>query len=230
MNRVFLSILLLLSSAGLLQAQDIVTRKNGDYLRGIIKGCDAYTVLIEDEKGTEKLLKVKDVKDFFWNGDTYVSKTFFDAKKPEERFARVLETGAINLYAIGGSPASQPVQRSAVRARPSIGLGMGSGGMGGGLGGSISFGGGRSAGDERPQQAAKTWYYIERPGKNGVQPIPLAIVTPETSKRAVKDILLFNLGDDAELAAQVNASADFNRKEVQALIKAYNLKHGASRP
>ncbi|WP_129716800.1 hypothetical protein [Pedobacter sp. SYP-B3415] len=230
MNRVILSIIFFLFSGTLLHGQDIITRRNGDYLRGIIKACDAYNVVIEDERGGEKIFKIKDVRDFFWNGDTYIVKTFFDAKKPEERFAKVLESGAVNLYAVGGSPTAQPSQRSTVRARPNIGVGMGTGGLGGGIGGSISFGGGRGSADDRPQPAPKTWYYVEKPGKNGVQSIPFAIVTPDAYKRAVKDILLLNLGDDPEIAAQINTSEAFDRKDVLALIKAYNTKHPSKQP
>lgn len=140
-------------------SQDIIVKTNGDILRGTILGTD-YTVLkyTLDDK-TQIISGMKEVKQFVWNAETFIIKTFFGKKKAEDRFVKIIETGKVNLYAIGGNNVAAAPQEPRVKVRPNIGIGMGSGGgMGGGVGGTISFGGGRR--DDQPAQLGQRKHSI----------------------------------------------------------------------
>ncbi len=126
-------------------AQDAVTISDGNFVRGTVKATDFATVYLMNDDKTVTEYKAKDIQSFLWNGDTYVSKPIVFKKNMEFRFFKVIELGAVNLYSLGGDTGIEQAQpREKTRIRPSIGIGMGTGGFGGvGVGGGITFGGGR---------------------------------------------------------------------------------------
>lgn len=195
-------------------SQDILVHSNGDIERTTILGTDFSSVKYTLGDGSSAVLGLKELKEFVWNGETYVKKTFFDQKKAQDRFAKLIETGTVNLYAIGGANNVPSAPESRVKVRPSIGIGTGTGGMGGGIGGSISFGGGRS---EAPvSRSSKTFYFIEKPGTGAIQEVPV------TDTRKTAAILLQKLGDDADLADRIKNTDEFTSSALIAFIKAYN--------
>jgi hypothetical protein len=202
-------------------AQDAVIIEDGNFVRGTIKGASGTEVqLLRDDNVVQKF-KAADIKEFLWNGDIYVSKTLLVKEKMEQRFLKVEETGEIYLYSLGSSSVKEgeePERR--VRVRPSIGVGIGSGGYGGvGFGGGIMIGGGGGRKKQKKSQAIT--YYIEKPGSGPIQEIPLS-GTSGNKTEAVKNILLQKLSNDEDLVARLKATEDFDAKNVQAFVKAYN--------
>ena len=206
---------------GTAAAQDAVIIEDGNFVRGTIQGTDLATVRIMLDDKTVADYKAKDIKEFLWNGDTYVSKPIIFKKRMEHRFFKVEELGAVNLYSLGAtSEAAAPEKR--VKVRPSIGVGLGSGGYGGvGLGGGITIGGGRRDGDNPRRSKRSAVYYIEKPGTGPLQAISLDGNSANKTEQ-VKVILLQKLNNDEDLAERIKATESFDTKNVQAFVNAYN--------
>ncbi|MCZ4243377.1 hypothetical protein [Pedobacter punctiformis] len=206
-------------------AQDFVVKNNDEVIRGTIKGTDYFSVFISQNDEADVVLSASNVKNFFWNGDTYLSKGFANKKNFEYRFVKVIELGAVNLYAFGGGTL-MPVQKERkVRFRPSVGIGAGAGGYSGmGMGGGISIGGGGNR-NNTPEQLAGSMavrYFIEKPGTGPLQELPIKAITDADKKAVVKSILLQKLGDQSALLEKVEANTELNSRDVIELVKAYN--------
>jgi len=218
-----LSVFLFLLTLNQLSAQDFIVKNNDDVIRGTIKGTDYFSVFISANDEADVILPAKDVKNFFWNGDSFVSKGFANGRNFEYRFVKVIEMGTVNLYSFGGGTLVPAVKEKKVKFRPSIGIGTGTGGYGGmGMGGGISIGGGRNAAPERPAGAPVVRYFIEKPGAGPLQEVPMKAITEDTKKTEVKNILLQKMGDQPTLRAKVEAGTDFNSRDVIEWVKEYN--------
>lgn len=215
-----ISVLLIIINS--VSAQDFIVKNNDDVIRGTIKGTDYFSVFISANDEADVILPAKDVKNFFWNGNSYVSKGFATGKNLEYRFVKVIEMGRVNLYSFGGEKLMPVQKQKKVRFSPSIGIGTGTGGYGGmGLGGGVSIGGGRNM-PERPAGAPVVRYFIEKPGAGPLQEIPVKAITEDSRKAEVKTILLQKLGDKPDLKELVEANTALNAKEVTELVRAYN--------
>ena len=205
------------------KAQDAVLISEGNFVRGEIKGTNYESVFIQLEEQGLKEYKAKDIRSFLWNGDTYESKPYIVGKKAVVKFFKLIESGKVNLYAVGGtSGVEEPVQPR-VKARPTFGVGMGTGGgMGGGLGGGVSINlGGNRGGAERPAGAppkAKVFYFIEKPGTGPMQ----EIAADGSRTAATKNLLLAKLTGDEGLTESIKATESFDEKMLIALVKSYN--------
>ncbi|MDN3587735.1 hypothetical protein QWY86_13715 [Pedobacter aquatilis] len=204
-------------------AQDFVIKNNDDVIRGTIKGTDYFSVFISANDEADVILLAKDVKNFFWNGNSYISKGFANKKNFEYRFVKVIETGTVNLYSFGGGTLVPAKKEKNVRFRPSVGIGTGTGGFGGmGMGGGISIGGGRNSAPEPPIGAPVVRYFIEKPGTGPLQEIPIKAITEDERKIEVRSILLQKLGDQTALRAKIETNTSLNSKDVVEFIKEYN--------
>ncbi|RNL49717.1 hypothetical protein [Pedobacter jejuensis] len=223
MRNLFFLVTLFFFSFQHASAQDFIVKNNDDVIRGTIKGTDYFSVFIKANDETDVILPAKDIKNFFWNGNTYLSKGFATGKNLEYRFVKVLEMGKVNLYAFGGEALMPAQKQKRVRFSPSIGIGTGTGGYGSGmgLGGGVSIGGGRNN-DNRPAGAPLVRYFIEKPGAGPLQEIPIKAITEDTRKAEVKTILLQKLGDNPNLKAEVEANTALNSKEVTEMVRKYN--------
>lgn len=218
-----LSVFLFLLTLDQLSAQDFIVKNNDDVIRGTIKGTDYFSVFISANDEADVILPAKDVKNFFWNGDSFMSKGFANGRNFEYRFVKVIEMGTVNLYSFGGGTLVPAVKEKKVKFRPSIGIGTGTGGYGGmGMGGGISIGSGRNAAPERPAGAPVVRYFIEKPGAGPLQEVPMKAITEDTKKTEVKNILLQKMGDQPTLKAKVEAGTDFNSRDVIEWVKEYN--------
>jgi hypothetical protein len=218
-----LSVFLFLLTLNQLSAQDFIVKNNDDVIRGTIKGTDYFSVFISANDEADVILPAKDVKNFFWNGDSFLSKGFANGRNFEYRFVKVIEMGTVNLYSFGGGTLVPAVKEKKVKFRPSIGIGTGTGGYGGmGMGGGISIGGGRNAAPERRAGAPVVRYFIEKPGAGPLQEVPMKAITEDTKKIEVKNILLQKMGDQPALKAKVEAGTDFNSRDVIEWVKEYN--------
>ena len=216
------SISVLLFIINSVSAQDFIVKNNDDVIRGTIKGTDYFSVFISANDEADVILPARDVKNFFWNGNSYLSKGFATGKNLEYRFVKVIEMGKVNLYSFGGEKLMPVQKQKKVRFSPSIGIGTGTGGYGGmGLGGGVSIGGGRNM-PERPAGAPIIRYFIEKPGAGPLQEIPVKAITDDSRKAEVKTILLQKLGDKPGLKELVEANTALNTKEVTELIRKYN--------
>lgn len=225
----YIAVLLFFVSACLsAAAQDVVMLDSSNFVRGTIKGTDYNTVSLLKDDQVEVLYKAKDVKEFLWNGETYVSKPIINNKKVEQRFFKVIEMGTVNMYAIGeqsGDPTAPQEKR--VRVSPSVGIGLGSGGLsrggfgGVGIGGGISIGGGRRS-NTKKAVGRKALYFIEKPGSGPMLEIQL---NSSSDQQRVKQILLEKLNNDEDLAERIRETESFDAKSVAAYVKAYNLMH-----
>ena len=203
-------------------AQDFIVKNNDDVIRGTIKGTDYFSVFIRANDEADVILPARDIKNFFWNGDSFVSKGFANGRNFDYRFVKVIEMGTVNLYSFGGGTLIPAVKEKKVKFRPSIGIGTGTGGYGGmGMGGGISIGGGNSA-PERPAGAPVVRYFIEKPGAGPLQEVPMKAITDDAKKGEVRTILLQKLGDQPDLKAKVETSAEFNSRDVIEWVKEYN--------
>lgn len=221
--KLLLSAFIILLSINSISAQDFIVKNNDDVIRGTIKGTDYFSVYISANDEADVILPAKDVKNFFWNGNSFMSKGFANGKNFEYRFVKLIELGTVNLYSFGGGTLVPAVKEKKVKFRPSVGIGTGTGGFGGmGMGGGISIGGGRNAVPERPAGAPAIRYFIEKPGAGPLQEVPMKAITDEDKKANVKSILLQKLGDDATLKAKVENGNTFNSREVIELVKEYN--------
>ncbi len=209
---------------GIAHAQDAVIIEDGNFIRGTIKGTDFSTVQLLRDDQTLVLYKAKDIKEFLWNGDTFVSKPVVIKKKMEFRFFKIEEHGMVNLYSIGNITTEESQEKS-VRVRPSIGVGLGSGGYGGvGFGGGISIGGGRRNHNGKGRGNKKATYYLERLGTGPLLELPLD-GTSSAKTDQVKAILLQKLNNDDDLAERIKTTDRFDAKNVQAFVSAYNAMH-----
>jgi len=205
-------------------AQDIVVISEGNFIRGTIQGTDYSNVAIKQEDNVVALYKAKDIKEFLWNGETYVSKPIVVKKKMEHRFFKLVEHGAVNLYSIGGTAATGQPEPKRTKVRPSFGVGGGTGGFGG-LGGgvSISLGGGRSRSEEgKSAQAMPTAYFIEKFGTGPMLEIPIEDGNSDNKNQRIKSVLLQKLTNDEDLAERINATESFDAKLIRAFVSAYN--------
>lgn len=223
------TLLLLLIIAGIgVQAQDIVVISEGNFLRGTIQATDFSSVVLTKEDESVAQYKASDIKEFVWNGETYVSKPIVIKNKMEHRFFKLIEQGAINLYAIGGrTGAIEAPAPKRTRIRPSIGVGAGTGGFGGvGMGGSISIGGGGRNRDEAPvRRAMPNTFFIEKFGTGPMLELPVDAADTEKKTQQIKNALLQKLTNDDDLAERINATEVFDAKLVRAFITAYNAVH-----
>lgn len=218
----FFLITIILSGFQIVSAQDFIVKNNDDVIRGTIKGTDYFSVFISANDEADVILPARDVKNFFWNGNSYLSKGFATGKNLEYRFVKVIEIGKVNLYSFGGEKLMPVQKQKKVRFSPSIGIGTGTGGYGGmGLGGGVSIGGGRNM-PERPAGAPVIRYFIEKPGAGPLQEIPIKAITDDFRKAEVKTILLQKLGDEPGLKQLVEANTALNTKEVAELVRTYN--------
>lgn len=209
-----LLLLLLCAFSSFAHAQDVIVHANGDIERTTILGTDYSSVKYTLGDGSAAILTLKQVKEFMWNGETYIKKTFFDQKKAYDRFVKVIELGKVNLYAIGGSNQVTSAPESRVKVRPNFGVGMGTGGLGGGIGGTISIGGGRS--EVSQPRSTRTFYFVEKPGSGPILEVPV------TDTRKTSAILLQKIGDDTDLASRIKETDEFTASALIAFIKAYN--------
>jgi len=217
------SAFLLFFALNKLSAQDFIVKNNDDVIRGTIKGTDYFSVFISANDEADVILPAKDIKNFFWNGNSFVSKGFANGRNFEYRFVKVIEMGTVNLYSFGGGTLVPPVKEKKVKFRPSIGIGTGTGGFGGmGMGGGISIGGGNNATPERPVGAPVVRYFIEKPGAGPLQEVPMKAITDDAKKIEVKNILLQKMGDQPALKAKVETSTEFNSRDVIEWVKEYN--------
>jgi hypothetical protein len=202
------------------RAQDVVILDSINNVRGTIKGTDYFTVTLANDDKSEVVYKAKDVQEFLWNGETFISKEVTFKGKPAYRFFKVLEMGTVNLYTIGGDNGVEKKQ-SRVRFSPEVGIGIGSGGYGGfGLGGGISIGGGRR--NDVPKPSRNALYFIEKPGAGPMQEIQF---NAGNSDQRIEDILLGTLNNDDDLAERIKDTKEFDLKNVAGFVKAYNLMH-----
>jgi len=223
----YLSTLVLFSLIAIAaSAQDAIVIDTGNFVRGTIQGTDYLTVGLKKDDGTIEKYNAKDIKEFLWNGETFVSKPFVTNKRTDYRFFKLVETGALNLYSMGGSTSAQQPKRSRVRFSPSIGLGIGTGGYGGGVGvgvgGGVSFGGRRDD-DDRPRRERRALYYIEKPGTG-----EMLEITPDnsdTNTQYIKNTLIEKMSDDKDLTERIKAYDHFDVKSIVSLVKNYNSVH-----
>jgi sRNA-binding regulator protein Hfq len=219
--KVLLTVFIFMLFSRLAKAQDVVFIDSVNNVRGTIKGTDFFTVTLEKDDKSQVVYKAKDVQEFLWNGDTYVSKSVMNKNKMEARFFKVVEMGAVNLYSIGEGSQVEPKQ-SRVRVMPEVGIGIGGGGYGGfGLGGGISIGGGGRR-SENTKVSRRALYFIDKPGSGPMQEIQF---NAGNSKERIREILLSKLNNDEDLAERIKDTDTFDAKNVAAFVKAYNVMH-----
>ena len=218
-----LSAFIFFLSVNSVSAQDVIVKNSDEVIRGTIKGTDYFSVYISANDEADVILPAKDIKNFFWNGNSFVSKGFANGKNFEYRFVKVIELGAVNLYSFGGGTLVPAVKEKKVKFRPSVGIGTGTGGFGGmGMGGGISIGGGRNSAPERPAGAPVVRYFIEKPGTGPLQEVPMKALTDEDKKVNVKNILLQKMSDQPNLKNKIESTSEFNSRDVIELVKEYN--------
>lgn len=208
-------------------AQDAIVISDGNFVRGTIQGADFSTVMLKnDDNGALTPYKAKDIKEFLWNGDTYVSKPIVVKKRMEIGFFKLIERGTVNLYSVGGNSAVEEPQAKRARIRPSIGIGGGTGGFGG-LGGGvgITLGGGRNREDNQPRQVGPTAYFVERFGTGPMVELPVNAGNSENKNQLIKNALLQKLSNDEDLAERIKATETFDAKLIRAFVAAYNDMH-----
>jgi hypothetical protein len=225
--KTFALLLTLSMTAILTKAQDAVVISDGNFVRGTITGMDFTTVILKnDDDGTLSPYKAKDIKEFLWNGDTYVSKPIVIKKRMELGFFKLIEQGSVNLYSVGGNSAVEAPERKKARIRPSIGIGGGTGGFGGVGGGvGISLGGGRNREDNEPRQAGPTAYFLERFGTGPMVELPVNCGNSDNKNQQIKNALLQKLSNDEDLAERIKATETFDAKLIKAFVAAYNEMH-----
>ncbi len=224
--KIFALLVTLSISAIMAKAQDAIVISDGNFVRGTIQGTDFSTVILKNEDETLSQFKAKDIKEFLWNGETYVSKPIVVKKRMEHRFFQVIERGTVNLYSIGGSAAVEMPQPKRARIRPNVGIGGGTGGFGG-LGGgvAINLGGGRNRDDNQPRQAGPTAYFLERFGTGPMVEIPVNAGNSDNKNQMVKNALLQKLTNDEDLTERIKATETFDAKLIKAFVAAYNDMH-----
>jgi hypothetical protein len=202
------------------KAQDIIVIKEGNFIRGTIKATNFSSVIFKNDQESMVQYEAKDIKEFVWNGETYVSKPILISKRMEFRFFRLLEQGTVNLYSIGGNTmAAEPPQKRA-KVRPSVAVGGGTGGLGGGVG--ISIGGGRRSEADQPKRIMPTTYFIERLGTGPLMEIPVEGTNSEGKAQHIKNILLQKLTGSADISERINATEAFDASHVRSFVVDYN--------
>jgi hypothetical protein len=216
----YLIVFILALSSRSVKAQDIVVIKEGDFIRGTIKATNFSSVILKNEDESIVQYEAKNIKEFVWNGETYVSKPILINKRLETRFFRLLEQGAVNLYSIGGNTmAAEPPQKRA-KVRPSVAVGGGTGGLGGGVG--ISIGGGRNNAADQPKMIMPTTYFIEKLGAGPLVEVPAEGPDAAGKTQHIKNVLLQKLTGNEDLKTRINDSEAFDGKQLRALIIDYN--------
>lgn len=216
-----LSILLLSIAGQTAFAQDIIVIKEGEFIRGTIKATNFSTVVLKNDDGSIVQYEAKNIKEFVWNGETYVSKPIVVSKRMEFRFFRLLEEGAVNLYSIGGITMAEEPQPKRAKVRPSIAVGGGTGGLGGGVGAGISFGSGRSNA-EQPKRILPTTYFIEKLGTGPLLELPIEGPDAPGKTQHIKNLLLQKMTGDTDIATRINAADLFSAALVRQMVVDYN--------
>ena len=207
-------------------AQDAVVIEEGNFVRGTIQGTDYLTVSLKNDNGDVQIYNAADIKEFLWNGVTYVSKPFVTNHKTSARFFKLEEAGKVNLYSMGGTTNEKTKRKSRVRFMPSLGIGIGSGGYSGvGFGGGISIGGGRRNDDDQPKIDRRAIYYIEKPGVGEMLEITPDAGNSEANRTYIKNTLLDKFSDDNDLTERIKGMDSFDVKSIQSLVKTYNSVH-----
>lgn len=206
------------------KAQDAVVISDGNFVRGTIIGMDFTTVTLKnDDDGTVSAFKAKDIKEFLWNGDTYVSKPIVIKKRMELGFFKLIERGAVNLYSVGDNSAIEVAEPRRARIRPSIGIGGGTGGFGGVGGGvGITIGGGRNREEGQARQRRPATYFLERFGTGPMVELPVTAGNSDNKHELIKNALLQKLSNDEDLAERIKATETFDAKLIRAFVAAYN--------
>lgn len=221
--KLFAVILAFSATSLVAEAQDAITISTGNFVRGTVQGTNFSSVIFKKEDESMVQYEAKDIKEFLWNGETYVSKPIVIKKKMEHRFFRIVEQGAVNLYSIGGNTIAEQPKQKKVRVRPSIGIGTGTGGFGGmGVGGGISFGGGGGRSEEQGSRVIPTSYFLEKYGTGPMQEIPVESGNSEGRTQQIKNILLQKLTNDEDLEQRINATESFDAKLIRSFVAAYN--------
>jgi hypothetical protein len=216
----YLALLLFFLTSLFAKAQDIIVIKEGNFIRGTIKATNFSSVILKNDQESMVQYEAKDIKEFVWNGETYVSKPILINKRMEFRFFRLLEQGTVNLYSIGGNTmAVEPPQKRA-KVRPSVAVGGGTGGLGGGVG--ISIGGGRSSEADQPKRIMPTTYFIERLGTGPLMEILVEGPASEGKAQHIKNILQQKLTGNEALIQRINATENFDASQVRSLVVDYN--------
>jgi hypothetical protein len=222
-----LSLLLMLAFLGT-QAQDAITISPGNFIRGTIQGTDYATVVMKNDDESITQYKAKDIQEFLWNGETFISKPIVIKKKMEFRFFKVVELGAVNLYTIGGGKTNAAdAEPKRARIRPSFGVGGGTGGFGG-MGGGVGItlgGGGRNRPEAQSGQSGPATYFIEKFGTGPIQELPVEAGNSDHKNQLIRNVLLQKLTNDDDLAERIKATESFDAKLVRAFIAAYNSMH-----
>ncbi|WP_265833564.1 hypothetical protein [Pedobacter sp. MR2016-24] len=207
-------------------AQDAVVIDTGNFIRGTIQGTDYLTVSIKKDDGDIQQFKAGEIKEFLWNGVTFVSKPFVTNKKTDYRFFKLVEAGAVNLYAMGGNTGNEKTRKRRVRFMPSIGIGIGTGGYSGvGFGGGVTFGGRGDDENDQPKRDRRALYYIEKPGTGEMLEITPDGGKSDANTQYIKNSLVEKFSNDADLTARVKAMDSFDVKSIQSLVKTYNSVH-----
>lgn len=211
-------------------AQDAIVIDTGNFVRGTIQGTDYLTVSIKDDNnGNVQIYKAQDIKEFMWNGVTFVSKPFVTNKKTDYRFFKLVEGGKVNLYSMGGSitTTNEKPKRNRLRFIPSIGIGIGTGGFGSGIGvgGGVTFGGGRRDDDDQLRRERRSLIYIDKRGSGEMLEITPDVDNSNAGLLYIKNSLLEKFADDNDITARVKEMDKFDVKSIQALVKAYNSVH-----
>lgn len=206
----------------LVQAQDAVVISDGNYVRGTIKATNFSSVVLKNEDESLSQYMAKDIKEFVWNGETYVSKPILVKKRMEHRFFKLIEQGAVNLYAIGGTTMAEEPPVKKTRVRPDISVGGGTGGFGAGGGIGISLGGGRRNAEPATKNIVPVTYFIERFGTGPMLEMDVEGAASAGKTQQIKNALLQKLTNDEDLAERIKATEDFNPKLVRAFVAAYN--------
>lgn len=223
------TIFLLLFASSAVFAQDIISKTNGEIIRATIKGTNYKSVVFTTDDVNLLQADAKEVKEFVWNGESYISKLIQNNKKLESRFFKLIEFGAVNLYVVNDNNKmiENKHEVSKAKIKPSISVGMGSGGLGGGIGGGISFGGGGNRNTESLPTTVKPKpvYYIEKLGTGPLQAVLVGNSIEENNQAQIKYTLLQKLKDDSALAEKINSTTGFDSKTVMELVRMYNATH-----
>ncbi|KEQ31411.1 hypothetical protein [Pedobacter antarcticus] len=208
-------------------AQDAIIISPGNFIRGTIQGTDYKTVGMKNDEGTLNQYQAKDIQEFQWNGETYVSKAFVSNSKTDYRFFKLIEHGNINLYTMGGKTSAKTKPKKKIQFSPSIGLGIGSGGYRGfGMGGGISFGGGRRDDDAQARPDRRALIYIA----SAKTPDTILEITPdgdqsEQNSNYIRTTLSEYMSDDQDLVNRLKDTKKFDAKTIISFVKAYNSVH-----
>lgn len=203
-------------------AQDAVVISDGNYVRGTIKATNFSSVVLKNEDESLSQYMAKDIKEFVWNGETYVSKPIVVKKRMEHRFFKLVEQGAVNLYAIGGTTMAEEPPVKKTRVRPDISVGGGTGGFGAGGGIGISLGGGRRSSEPTAKTVLPVTYFIEKFGTGPMLELNVEAAPSAGKTQQIKSALLQKMSNDETLAERIKSTEEFDAKSVRALVVAYN--------